>query len=243
MQTEKQILDKLRQIVLPITHLVPHQAPHDQWHESAFISHFGGMPYMERGEHWPQNRDTKQSLDFVMQLVAGSHLSLPGGFKVVQFFYDFKHPAKHWRQGSWRVKTYREIRPERLAPHKHSRVVNFCSIETGQGLSLPDWDSVDYILPGISRFCQMKEAGAPWDYYEKLRSQIVGSSEIRSFVGGYPQWIQGNAQPLINNQRAELLFQLDSEERAGIQWGNWGSVYLFLHDDRPNDYGFVWQTL
>jgi hypothetical protein len=206
------------------------------------LSHFGGLPYMERGEVWPVNRDTKQPLDFVLQLVAGPRLALPNGARVWQLFYDFRHPAIHWRQGGWRIKTYSHLHPDRLVQPSHSRVVRFCSIELGLGLSLPDWDSVDLFLPAVSRFCQIHEPASGWNCYEKLRNRVLGSGEYRSFVGGYPQWIQGLAYPVINNYRPELFLQLDSEEAANLQWGRGGTLYMFTHPQQP-DYGLVWQGI
>ena len=53
-----------------------------------------------------------------------------------------------------------------------------------------------------------------------------------SQLGGYPKWVQGESTPKDKNgEPLKLLFQIDSEDNAGIMWGDVGLIYVFYDEE------------
>ncbi|WP_345052947.1 DUF1963 domain-containing protein, partial [Hymenobacter glaciei] len=73
----------------------------------------------------------------------------------------------------------------------------------------------------------------------------TAASNFNAFtLGGYPCWLQGADNPVdAAGQTLPLLFQLDSEEKAGIMWGDTGLVYVFYDPQRPGHFTFDLQCL
>ena len=67
------------------------------------------------------------------------------------------------------------------------------------------------------------------DYCE-IEFESISPSEKRSFyshAGGQPVWLQGNDSP--KNKGFQFLFQIASEDEAGLMWSDMGTVYAFYN--------------
>jgi uncharacterized protein YwqG len=105
--------------------------------------------------------------------------------------------------------------------------------------SLPGWEGQRLWCPEAYDLAAELNADQPWTAYQQAVQDIIGEQpEITSCVGGYPRWIQGEETP----KKMSFLAQIDSEEeKAGIMWGDVGSVYLFLLPNRPHTIRMVFQ--
>ncbi len=57
--------------------------------KSQLISHFGGLPYFEKGESWPIVKEGWQKdmpLYFIFQIINDGKMNLPDHIKILQFF-------------------------------------------------------------------------------------------------------------------------------------------------------------
>lgn len=198
-------------------------------------SHFGGQPYFENGEEWPKARDEFRKecdLEFVFQIFNNDNIIFPENIKLIQFFYDLNGELSfETNDGGWLVKIYENIDLENYffieKPRGHN-TVNYCEIEYEQIKSLPDWEGIYDYCPDASKLSCVLDKNEPWKNYQELVEKLVGEQDMWSQLGGYPQWIQGNENS--DEENFSLLFQLDSEENAGLIWGDCGLIYIFLNE-------------
>jgi hypothetical protein len=111
----------------------------------------------------------------------------------------------------------------KIPPPKGVEHASLCDVSFAERLSLPDWEGTTRWCPEASDLSCKANGEAPWQAYQEAVNRLVGDQEITSCIGGYPRWIQGEETP----NGADLLAQIDSENEAGIMWGDVGSVYLF----------------
>lgn len=211
---------------------------------SLVASKFGGKPYQESGETWPQCPTCKKPLSFICQLDI-RQTNHPARFEIPFFSFYYCWDCSPWglydeAEGQWVVRQYRD------PSEKNAVVTHFpsnldygteCQVLFQETLSLPDWEGVNRWCPEAAELsCQFND-DAPWEAYRQAVERLVGEQEINSKTGGYPKWIQGEDTP----EDSILLAQIDSEDEAGIMWGDVGSVYLFLSQNPEAKIKFVLQ--
>lgn len=199
--------------------------------ESAQLeSHFGGQPYFEQGEQWPTSKNGKK-LDFVFQVFNTSELELPEHIELIQFFYDWEEYPWDTGDDGWLVKIYKKVNKENILwidKPKELEKSKFCRIEFKQTLTLPDWEGIDRHDNNASKLSCILNEDEPWDSYQQIAIKLVGEQDYQSQFGGYPKWVQGESTPNNNEGNPmKLLFQIDSEENAGLVWGDVGLIYVF----------------
>jgi uncharacterized protein YwqG len=201
---------------------------------SQMNSHFGGQPYFEEGADWPKNKSGK-ALDFIFQIYNDQNLELPQNIKLVQFFYDWEELPWDTQSDGWFVKTHKDLdtnkrlfirRPAALEGSK------YCRVELSAINTLPDWEGIDLFGEEASQLsCDLND-DEPWDEYDKVVTKLVGEQKYQSQLGGYPNWVQGESTPLgTNGKPMKLLFQIDSENHAGLMWGDVGLIYVFYEPE------------
>ncbi len=200
---------------------------------SQLLSHFGGQPFFETGEQWPKTKNGKP-LDFIFQIFNNGEINLPTNIKLVQFFYDWEEFPWDTENDGWLVKIYETLnneqiikidKPAELEKSKYCEVI-FKTIK-----SLPDWEGIDRYSDISSKLSCVLNEDEPWDSYQKVVERLIGDQDYQSQIGGYPNWVQGESTP--NNNKGEpmkLLFQIDSEENAGLMWGDVGLIYIFYDE-------------
>ncbi len=201
--------------------------------DSNLKSQFGGMPYLESEGDWPKMKSGKR-LDFVCQIFNDGSLPMPEEIKLLQFFYDFGEFAWSTDDEGWKLRVLTEFdskkaivvqKPETESPTK------YCEISFERVKSLPDWDGVTSISDKISNLCAQINDD-PWEAYRQVTTKLVEDTDYRSQIGGYPKWIQSEATPMYQDGRAmPFLLQIDSEDEAGIMWGDSGMLYFFYHSE------------
>jgi uncharacterized protein YwqG len=211
---------------------------------SSLKSHFGGLPYFEEGETWPITKAGKH-LEFIFQIFNQPELNLPEEIKLIQFYYDWDELPWDTENDGWFVKIYKVLNDEKklsiLKPKLEREFTNYCEIEFTTFKSLPDWEGIDVYDETISDICCLLNEDEPWDYYDQIVTKLIGEPDYQSQLGGYPQWVQGEAVPQNQNgDPMRLLFQIDSEERANLEWGSCGSIYVF-YDETQNKIEFTLQ--
>ncbi len=235
--------DKLKQLIRPKDKIRVVAGAPENYAGSFLRSNFNGIPYLEQDEKWPINLQTRRPLDFVFQIINDDNLLLPPYIKVLQFYYDWEMRPTSWKQEGWLIKVYPELDESKSIQLDKTPKPQFCSVNYKRGYALPSWESLDVYDSEIVSLCRQVDQQIPWEVYEKHVQELIGQSEIKSFIGGYPQWIQGDVTPTFGSYRSKLLIQIDSEELADINWGTMGSLYLFYHPLKMYDFGFVIQNL
>jgi uncharacterized protein YwqG len=197
-------------------------------------SHFGGQPYFEKGEEWPKAKDDFRkscNLEFVFQIFSEGDIVLPKNIKLVQFYYDMDGELSfETEDGGWLVKIYENLNIENAViikkPEEHN-IVPYCEIEYESIQSLPDWEGIKSINETISDLsCELND-DEPWEPYQSTVEKLIGEPEMQTQLGGYPQLVQNDETP--EDKNFEFLFQLDSEDNAGLMWGDCGLIYIFYN--------------
>lgn len=192
-------------------------------------SKFGGLPYSEANEKWPVCPVCKNELTFIAQLENGR------GGELHVFYYCLE--CSPWglddeEEGQWAVRSYINPSMQKYvavpAPEKNSEIVP-CSVIEHDVRVLPDWESLDSVVPGADDLCDKINSDDPWDAHSKAVEELGCTTDIFTIIGGYPRFVQGQVQAKcgICNNEMEFFAQIDSEDQANIMWGDVGSVYLF----------------
>jgi uncharacterized protein YwqG len=194
------------------------------------ISHFGGMPYFEKGEQWPKTMSGRD-MEFIFQLINDGDNHLPENIKLVQLFYDFEEYPWQTSDDGWLVKVYETISPElmtEISPPEAFETPDFCTVQFKKAQSLPDWEAIEIFDQRVMKLASVLNEADPWDLYDEVVVKLIGEHDYRSQVGGYPKWVQNESTPVDENGGLlPLLFQIDSEEKAGLMWGDSGLLYFF----------------
>ena len=200
---------------------------------SQLLSNFGGQPFFEAGEEWPKTKDGRP-LDFIFQLFNNGAINLPANIKLVQFFYDWEEFPWDTENVGWLVKIYETLNEEQIVkidrPSELKRS-KYCEVVFKTAESLPDWEGIEVFSDISSKLSCVLNEEEPWDSYQKVVEKLIGEQNYQSQIGGYPNWVQGESTP--NNSNGEpmkLLFQIDSEDNAGLMWGDVGLVYVFYDE-------------
>jgi uncharacterized protein YwqG len=196
----------------------------------AVSSKFGGIPYHEAGEAWPECPTCERPLSFVCQLdLRTTNYPERNLMPFFTFFYCWTCSPWGFRteaNGEWVVRRYTDPRESKAVTIPPPRVVwqaSPCSVSFTERLSLPDWEGISRWSQEASDLSCQVNSEARWQAYQEAVERTVGDQELASCVGGYPRWIQGEDTP----DGANFLAQIDSESGAGIMWGDVGCVYLF----------------
>lgn len=233
--------DLLRPLLLPTSIITATKLPRGRGGGAAPLlsTKFGGTPYSEEND-WPICGNCENPLSFIFQcnLADCPHQKAQGLFT---FFYC--HECSPWGdddfEDAWLVRRYN-------APDKASAFeldndsparTNPCSTQLQVAQSLPNWESINDLAPEIAKLSASANSDEPWAAYQQALEQLLGGEpELNTAIGGYPQWIQGTDFPSCPNcsKRTRLLAQIDSEEEAGIMWGDSGMVYLFECPKHPD---------
>lgn len=255
--------------------LEPHKSPALHLRAAAGLdtnSRIGGIPRVPQGFEWPRWQDT--SLAFLAQIDlaelggAGTSQGLPDSGQLY-FFYDQEQstwgfdPAD---RGSWQV-VYADAATSLvpLLPPKDvsgdyrydEKLVSFEEIAT-----YPSTESFE--SAGIELDDEL------WDRVEDQRIRPYEDMAHHQ-IGGHPDPVQGSEMPLecqlVSNGlycgdetgfldpmarelRAgaaewQLLLQLDSDEDAGMMWGDCGLLYFWIQKPalEKRDFSNVWMIL
>jgi len=239
-------IDDLERLVNPLildaTKIVVHPAsrPPDK---SQMKSHFGGDPFFEQGETWP-TVDGKP-LSFICQFYDLEGQFFPDGVKLVQFFFDQEELAFETDDQGWLVKVYSDTskdKSEFLEKPAGLEKSKYCEVSFEPTKSLPRWEEIDRHGDQASKLSCVLNEGEPWGAYDSVVTKLAGEHEEGSQIGGYPMWIQGDETPNTSDGKVmKLFFQIDSEEKAGLMWGDVGLIYIFFDPDNARELGFVFQ--
>lgn len=233
LRSEKDLESLMKSLITSATKIEV-QKPSRPPENSQLKSHFGGQPYFEIGEQWPETKK-KDSLNFIFQVFNAEEIQLPDSIALVQFYYNWDAFPWDTNDDGWLVKIYKKIEPEKMiliekpADLERSK---YCEIQFKPYNTLPNWEGIDGIEPNASKLSRVLNDDEPWEMYEKVVQKLVGESTYQSQLAGYPSWIQGNTNPEDRNGNdMKLLFQIDSEENADIMWGDSGCIYVFYEEE------------
>lgn len=201
---------------------------------SQMISHFGGDPYFKKGETWPTSKSGR-NLHFIFQVFNTPDIELPNTIQLVQFYYDWEAFPWDTTDDGWMVKIYKEIdthvfieKPE----NKNFKKSKYCEIDLQPIKSLPNWEGIDKHDYNASKLSCILNEDQPWDAYQQIVLKLTGEQEYQSQLGGYPKWVQGEGTPTDSKGTPmKFLFQIDSEDKAELMWGDVGLIYVFYNEE------------
>ncbi len=206
-------------------------------------SHFGGQPYFEKGETWPTTK-TGKNLDFIFQVFNSSDINLPENIGLIQFYYDWDEFPWDTENEGWFVKIYNKIQKENIElieKPKDLEKSKYCEISFNPTQTLPDWEGIDLHCNNASKLSCVLNEDEPWGNYDQVVTRLIGEQDYQSQLGGYPKWVQGESTPVDNDGNPmNLLFQIDSEDNAGLMWGDVGLIYVF-YDEKSEKIEFILQ--
>jgi uncharacterized protein YwqG len=200
---------------------------------SQMLSHFGGHPYFEKGESWPKT-NKGDHLAFIFQIFNTPELELPENIALIQFYYDWEEFPWETSSDGWLVKIYKKVNQDKLefiVTPSTLETSKYCLINCSATKSLPDWEGIDLHSLTASKLSCVLDENEPWDSYDQVVEKLIGEQDYLSQLGGYPNWVQGEETPTDGDGNPmKLLFQIDSEDNAGLMWGDVGLIYVFYDE-------------
>ena len=261
------IADAVEAKVRPCFHLVQQKS-----HSKQLRSRIGGLPDLPDSILWPKHNG--KSLSFIAQLnlaevpVGAGPDSLPtSGF--LYFFYDAEQSTWGFDpkdKGSWAV-LYCEDPPDKISgidyPEdipEHARYKNVL-VELQAGTSIPDPSGMltDFSLSDKQKYQisdiygQFSEGRGPYHQLLGHPAPIQGDMELECQLVSYGLYCgdsTGYNDPRAKELEAgasewQLLLQVDTDEEAGMMWGDCGRLYFWIRADdlRRRNFDGVWMIL
>lgn len=213
-------------------------------------SRLGGVPDMAAA--WPRYNGNAlclvAQLDLVEARAAGGPDWLPGAGRLL-FFYDLEEWS--WglsAQDAGSFAVLHEIEPAAAAvePDDLSEDAKFPAypVMFVRGASYPSVSRIDLDWRGLN----VASEEALWTALQALDAPTPNHQ-----VGGFPETVQSDdmemeCQALVRGGKLEdwrLLLQLDTDDDAGMMWGDVGSLYFWVReqDARVGDFSKIWMIL
>ena len=210
--------------------------------DSYLCSHFRGQPYFEKGEKWPSIKEGDQ-FELIFQIFNTGNINLPSNIKLLQFYYDYENSPISYRTytddyvrlgykhgNGWLIKIYEDLDTANsftIEKPDWCSTDLYCEIEYEAIKSLPDDEWYDKTVKMLCEKLNGESKKKNFDSYNFIKEKLSCEQDFCSQLGGYPRWLQGDDTPKDND--FQLLFQLDSEDEAGLHWVDCGLVYVFYN--------------
>jgi uncharacterized protein YwqG len=241
----------IESLVLPSLKLIREKVGEDEIARGA--SKIGGRPDLAAGLNWPEWQGTL--LSFIAQINLGdvvAHISLPELPRagLLSFFYDAEQSTWGFDPkdaGSWKVFYFEDeslIRTEPPASLPSHGRFEACRLSFEEETSLPSLDSIcmdrlqlsDEEKNAYFSFCYDSEEKGPRHQMFGHPYQIQGEMQLECQLvskGIYCGSPEGYANPRCAELEAGadewmLLLQIDSDDDAGMMWGDMGCIYFWI---------------
>lgn len=222
-------LDKLLEPLVKDTQILDPSSSRDA-EKATVSSKFGGSPYAQVNDDWPQCPTCQNELVFIAQLKDEKTDNL---FVFYYCIECFPWGLGDEEKGQWVVRRYKNSSMEKhkeIAPSKENEAAVIpCTVTTKMVKVIPDWEGLEsYSMEASDLCCEMND-DSPYEAYDAAFLRNAYFNDYATILGGYPRWIQSEAINKCSECGAvlEFLAQIDSEDSAGLMWGDAGSVYLF----------------
>lgn len=159
-------------------------------HAATTESKFGGIPYAESGDSWPQCTKCNNDLVFVAQLHDKNRREL------FVFFYCFE--CFPWGlpdevHGQWCIRRYLAPSKEQLRelspPEGQSYAIDACSVSEEKTRALPDWEGINSHNKEIADLC-VAISDSPWEEYYAAVQRLNCLDDYVTLIDGYPRHVQ-----------------------------------------------------
>ena len=242
-EAKQKVKDQLKPLVKPATRLA--LSPVGDERPPITRTCFGGAPYLEKGEKWPSCAKCSQPLSFICQLNMKDRqdpgLPTQGLYTVFYCMNCFPWGSEPECQGQWLVKYYPKPKKKSAIKaqdaSKPETRTKPCIVKSEAIVSCPPWESLERLAPQVDKFLRKEAPQDPYTPYDEVCLELTKREEdhMGTQIGGYPRWIQNEERPVCLTCKKELvlLAQLDSEEAAGLMWGDAGCLYFFVCPEHP----------
>jgi uncharacterized protein YwqG len=214
-------------------------------------THFGGEPYLETSEEYPVCQSCQTPLTFICQIDEGEGFhEKHDRIKLFTFFYCldcFPWGISDEEKGQWLVRIYDQPGIGKFASSasgsENSFAVQPCLAATEKIIVYPDWDEIDHWTKEVEELFEREPAESPWTEYAAAVEALGGFDDFATTIGGYASWVQSEEilECGVCGNRLALLAQIDSEEKAGLNWGDSGLVYLFFCKEHVSEIKLILQ--
>lgn len=228
-------------------------------------SRLGGPAALPLEMSWPRWKDRDQALIAQLMMSDVAHLDrdclLPSEGRLL-FFYDQEQESWGFDpndRGSWTVLF---VGPETPTQTSERAIYPSRRLTPSSEICLPPWESL--------QFETLQLPAEETDAYIGLRDSLRSDGDLVTKVLGYPDPVQGamevecqfasngiycgnadaykdpRAGELLSGARDwRLLLQVDSEEAAGMMWGDVGRLYYWIRESdlRSANFHAAWLVL
>ena len=222
------------------------------------IGFSGGLPTRYEGEQWPRNGETGMPLGFLLEITRDeAHADFFGEVNRLRLFVDYSEFLGDNEESAYAVLIDRVGDPERTVVNWSEEELAALAAEFGPAqrdynaeltwpytaLDLRPTVLVDRELMPSRPYGVDRPTMLEWfDISDRVQAAFAAANpgfrleNDGSFLGGHPQWIQGE------QGRIELPFFLQFYPPDDMNWADAGIFYLFLDKENPNEVVLLGQS-
>lgn len=214
-------------------------------------SHYGGHPYFEKGEEWPQCGECENALSFIGQIDyrKGWH-ARRNERALLCFSFCWICGLEHrpllfpYDEGpnNWQLKEYCAAAEEKAVrvepPGKLRFITHPLAIDIRQAISLPPSWEVKSHHPTIEAIMERLNSESPWEVYRQVAEELGAVSPYDTFLGGYP--VSDDLVPECEecDTKMDLLFKLGDEEVTKFPFLDGGAFAFYSCKRHPGTIRF-----
>ncbi|MBU1108231.1 MAG: DUF1963 domain-containing protein [Candidatus Riflebacteria bacterium] len=239
------LINALKKIKLECQRVIPEKPGFARL--MAAETRFAGPAYSENEDIAPVCPVCGEKLSFVFQFYPQSDQKALSASPLLVFYYCFKCTpigSENEEPGQWLIRSYQTAAPEKFVDGigvDTSFTAFSCQLAKTQ--VLPDYETIEEKYPYIAEMCEEVDADDPLGAYEDAGLEVGCEMEPFTSIGGYPIWIQGEAERTcpICKKIMDFIGQIDSQQEVQLMWGDAGCVYLFQCHEHHDQFGMEMQ--
>lgn len=215
--------------------------PAKKQQDACLHSHFGGKPFSAKGDHPPLCHYCQKQMTFVFQL----HIPYAEEqSNLYAMYYCFGCRAVSGNKG-FSLQHYHNPKIEKANLEVVKSPVHYGEFEFELYWSLPDWESLCILHPEVTDyFYSINEEEADMKYDEAKEDFLdVWNFDTFSFYGGYSNFLNEPVFPSCDCCRKVMnpFIQIDSYAELGLDWGNYGVLYVFRCQNGKDNFKIIVQ--
>jgi uncharacterized protein YwqG len=241
--------------------------------KGAAVARLGGRPRLGAREEWPEAEGTPLSFIAEIDLAAAAQFLQPDSSLpqrgYLEFFYDTEQqpwgfdPAD---RGGWQVRYADDSSKLIDLPASLPRDGRFSNVHLDARVetTYPSWESWHLDSMDVDRDARFRYADALYEWQQQtsgalihrllghpdeVQGDMLEECQLASngiYVGGSSQRDTTRAEELARDAGAwRLLLQVDSDDDAGMMWGDVGRLFYWIRSDdlRERRWDRVWMVL
>lgn len=189
---------------------------------------FGGQPVWLEAPEWPLNKNTKEPLAFIGQVMLDEKIYGPSKAKVAYLFINPEEDTEN----------YAPEDGENAVIMQPGNNTFYECVAQATGPAMQHDTRAGFDTEGLCEFAAQvtlqQDAPVAEDKYKRIRldlenppSSVIQQENVHAVLGGQPAWLQAPDFPF---EEARLIIQMEDDVPLKLDFGR-GDLYAFMNQD------------